>query len=236
MFTIKSALALMAIAAGGFLNAGDGTAPVPAASVGCSQACAGTASPLPSVRTLQKAAELALLRQVRQDLQDPDSALRLSQLSFRRNSGRSLEGSGNGVVIFNGVGELPITVEVDYDAADSRVEHVTYRVTGAARQSRTQLLGQQMRSAIADRIGARLVLEFSQQPVDFSLLDINQLASGRNRVMISGNGVTRFPGEGAAFTTFVATADKFTGKILTVQYELLQEIEQPVGDSLASSN
>jgi hypothetical protein len=185
---------------------------------------------------LQKASELALLGQVRQDLQDNDSSLRLSPLSFRRDSGRSVEGTGTGVVIFNGVGELPISVKVNYDVLDSRVEQVTYRVTGSARQSRVQLLGQQMRSAIADRIGARLVLEFSQQPVDFSLLDINQLASGRNRVMISGNGVTRFPGEGAAFTTFVATADKFTGKILTVQYELLQEVEQPVGDALASSN
>lgn len=236
MFTMKSALAMMAIAAGGFLNAGDGTtAPSPQVQAGA-RASDVAASPLPSVRILQRVSEQAILQQLRQDLQDKDSGLRLSALSFQRDSGRSVEGTGKGVVIFNGVGELPIEVKVNYDVADSRVEHVSYRVTGAARQSRAQLLGKQMRSAIADRIGARLVLEFSQQPVDFSLLDINQLASGRNRVMISGNGVTRFPGEGAAYTTFVATADKFTGKILTVQYELLQEMEQPLADALASSN
>lgn len=236
MFTIKSALALLAIAAGGLLNAGNGKVPASAASVVRSQVSDAAASPLPELRILQKASERAVLQQVRQDLQDPDSTLRLSALRFRRDSGRSVAGTGEGVVVFNGVGELPITVKVDYDMADSRVEQVTYRVTGAARQSRAQLLGQQMRNAIADRIGARLVLEFSQQPVDFSLLDINQLASGRNRVMISGNGVTRFPGEGAAFTTFVATADKFTGKILTVQYELLQELEQASSSALASAN
>lgn len=236
MFTIKSALAMMAIAAGGFLNAGDGTInpdPGPAAR---SQASDIAASPMPDVRVLQAVSEKAVLMQVRRDLQDPESGLRLSALRFARDSGRSVEGSGQGVVVFNGVGELPIEVKVNYDVADSRVEHVSYRVTGAARQSRAQLLGKQMRSAIADRIGARLVLEFSQQPVDFSLLDIDQIASGRNRVMISGNGVTRFAGEGAAYTTFVATADKFTGKILTVQYELLQELEQPTADALASAN
>ena len=236
MFTIKSTVAMLAIAAGGFLNSGDGKAPASVTTMAHTRTPAVAATTQPSVRMMQRASELALLQQVREDLQDQGSMLRLSPLSFSRDSGRTVQGTGTGVVVFNGVGELPIAVKIDYDVADSRVEQVNYRVTGAARQTSTQLLGQKMRSAIADRIGARLVLEFSQQPVDFSLLEISQLASGRNRVMISGNGVTRFPGEGAAFTTFVATADKFTGKILTVQYELLQEIEQPVGDSFASSN
>lgn len=227
MVTIKTAVALFAIAAGGFLNVGTIASP----SAGpIEQPVAKTASraladnPLPQVSHLQQAALGALLVQVRNDLQDPQSGLRLAPLRFSRASARMVEGSGNGFVLFNGVGELPVDVNVSYDLSTGTIEHVNYRVTGKAQASRAVLLGKQLRGAIADRIGARLVLEFAQQPVDFSMLEIEQLASGRDRVMISGNGITRFIGEGAAFTSFVATADKFTGKILTVQYELLQEI------------
>lgn len=225
MLTIKTAAVMFAIAAGGFLNAGRMVAP---ASPGPAMPTSGTLraqadNPIPNVAHLQRAAERALLAQVRSDLQDPRSGLRLLPLRFSRASAHAVEGRGNGFVLFNGVGELPVEVNIAYDPSGS-VEQANYRVTGKAQPSRATLLGKKLRSEIADRIGARLVLEFAQQPVDFSLLEIDQLASGRDRVMISGNGITRFIGEGAAFTSFVATADKFSGKILTVQYELLQEL------------
>lgn len=227
MLTIKTAAVMFAIATGGFLNAGKNAAPAPLAVAATQHLTATQAlaeNPIPNVAHLQKASQAALLSQVRTDLQDARTGLRLAPLRFSRASTRVVEGRGTGFVLFNGIGELPVEVNVAYDMASGVVEQANYRVTGSAQASRATLLGQRMRGEIADRIGARLVLEFAQQPVDFSLLEIAQIASGRDRVMISGNGITRFIGEGAAYTSFVATADKSSGKILTVQYELMQEI------------
>lgn len=240
MFTIKSLLAMSAIAAGGFLNTGNGVpattraAPAPVAS--SLPIPAPHASSISDAVSLQRASESAVLAAVRKDLQDDRSGVRLSPLSFQRDGGRSIQGAGHGVVLFDGIGLLPIDVTVVYDLPGARIEQVNYRVTGKAERPKAELLGKKLRNAIADRIGARLVLEFSQQPVDFSLLEIEHLASGRNRVMITGNGVTNFIGEGAAYTRFVATADKFTGHILTVQYELLQEVPALDAASLATSS
>lgn len=55
-------------------------------------------------------------------------------------------------------------------------------------------------------------------------------------MVVTGDGITGFPGEGAAYTKFVATVDKFTGDIVNVEYELLQEVAAPARDSLAAMN
>lgn len=229
MHSAKSVLTLFAIAAGGFMNAG--TALPGAAAALTAAPVVATADPGPDPGLLQRASETALLAAVRQDLQDGQAALRLSTLQFERDSGRGMQGHGNGFVLFDAVTAIPIEVTVSYDLPGARVENVDYRVTGAAVDSSPARLGAKLRQRIADRIGARLVLEFNQQAVDFSLLDIKQVASTRNRMVVTGNGITRFPGEGAAYTRFVATADKFTGQVLNVKYELLQEVEEkPVAE------
>lgn len=234
MHSAKSVLTLFAIAAGGFINAGT-TLP------GASAASAAPTAPPPVVaaesapgaEVLQRASETALLAQVRRDLQDGQASLRLSTLKFEPDSGRGLQGHGTGFVLFDAVTSVPIEVTVSYDLPGARVENVDYRVTGAAVDSSRQRLGAKLRQRIADRIGARLVLEFNQQAVDFSLLDIQQVASSRGRMVVTGNGITRFAGEGAAYTRFVATADKFTGQVLNVKYELLQEVEDAPAVELA---
>lgn len=223
MFTAKISLTLLALAASGFMNSQTGNVATPAPDRQPATQVIATAA-APSQNTLQAAAQASVLASVRSDLQDASAKISLQPLSISRRHG-AIELRGSGEVQFDHAGSLPIEVLATYDPQSSRMEQVNYRVTGNARPSRPEQLGKTLRQSIADRIGARLVLEFSQQPVDFALLGIDEVTSGRRKVVLSGTGITRFEGEGSAFTQFVATADKFTGKVLTVQYELRQEVD-----------
>lgn len=224
MFSFKSSLALIAIAAGGFINAGSG--PPSTVTPAAPTRLIVEDGAVPAHAILKSAAEQALLAQVRKDLQDREADIRLADLRFERTSNRSVEGVGKGTLSFDSSDAIPVEVTVSYDLHERRVEQANYLIAAGARPSPQRFLGKRMRREIADRIGSRLVLEFAQQAVDFSLLDVKHFSSGRDRIMISGTGVTRFLGEGAAHTRFVATADKSSGHILSISYELLEEIAE----------
>ena len=238
MISAKPLLALIAIATGGFLNAGSGLAGAPGSPAAASVRPALAQSAVAASAGMQQASERAVLAQIQRDLQDGGARVHLDGLRFSRASQRSVEGRGSGVALFDSVNPIPIEVTVTYDLATARVERTNYQVneTTAPAPVKSAVLAKKLRDSIADRIGARLVLEFAQQPVDFSLLQITNVASGRNQMVVSGDGITGFPGEGAAYTKFVATVDKFTGDIVNVHYELLQEVAAPVRDSLAAIN
>jgi hypothetical protein len=60
---------------------------------------------------------------------------------------------------------------------------------------------------------------------------VDRVDSGRRRMVVTGSGITRFDGEGAAFTRFTASLDKFDGRVLNVDYELLGDAD---ADAIAS--
>lgn len=234
----KSGLALFVIAAGGFINAAIGNASqsIPASALAPPGPSSVGATALPRDAELQLAAERALLAQVRQDLGDGEARVRLAALHFEPSSGRTVEARGLGTIFFDADASVPVEVTVSYDVIDNRVEQAAYLVADSGRQAVPAAVAAGLRQRIADRIGSRLVVEFAQQPVDFSLQRIEHLAGGRNRLLISGAGITRFEGEGAALTRFVATARRDSGEILTIQYELGEEIAEPSAPTTASLN
>ena len=227
MIDARQLAALFAIVAGGVLNAGLGAqfdavaAPAPAPLLAQQLAHPETA-PAPAI-DLQQAAQLALLAQLRSDLDDPGASLQLSPLKFTRGSGRSLEGRGEALARFDRGEPVRLEVSVVWDEPTQRVEQASWLVIGPAPSAP---LDAAMRERIADRIGARLVLEFAGQPVDFALRRVEHLAAGRDRVLVSGEGIADFGSEGAARTRFVATADRDSGKLVTLQYELGEQLLQ----------
>lgn len=233
MFAAKTSLTLFAIAACGLLCTSCGESYAAPTAIAQRSTLLSSDQVVPAGAVLQGAAEKLLLGQVRRDLEAPEARIRLSSLHFVRVSGRSLEGRGDGILQFDGPGTIPIEVIVTYDLSEQKMERADYLVAAGAESLNDELLGKSLRDNISDSIGSRLVLEFSQQPVDFSLDKITHLSSGRNRLMISGNGITRFPGEGAAYTRFVATADRISGRVISISYELLQQVEAPDGTPIA---
>jgi hypothetical protein len=224
MFDARQLGALFAITAGGILNAGIGAqfdalaAPAPSPLLAHSLARPPVAD---ASAGLQAAAEQALQAQVRSDLDDASATVALSPLHFVRGSGRGLEGRGEAFARFDGGEPVRLEVSVLWDEPTSSIEQVSWLVTGPATAAK---LDAPMRKRIADRIGARLVLEFAGQPVDFALRRVEHLAAGRDRVLVSGEGVADFGPEGAARTRFVATAERDSGKLLTLQYELGEQL------------
>ena len=141
-----------------------------------------------------------------------------------RATGRSLEGRGTALASFDGSEPVLLEVSVVWDEPTQRVEQAAWLVTGPVPQKAR--LDAATKHRIADRIGSRLVLEFAGQPVDFSLERVEHLAAGRERLLVSGEGIADFGAEGSARTRFVATADRKSGHLLTLQYELGEQIAQ----------
>ena len=240
MFTTKSIFGIFAIAAGGFLNA---TVSSPALSVpnhfvapAVQSTQAISDSAVDPVEAMQTESKRAVLAAIRTDLHDQTSSLQLSEFRFDPASSETIEGNSRGMLMFDGASSIPVVATVIYDVTQARVDHVSYSIAGKSATSNTGPVAKELRERIADVIGSRLVLEFSQQAVDFSLLNVRSVADGKQRLLINGDGVTRFSGEGAAYTRFVAVADKSSGQVISIKYDLQQEIGTSTSDPLASAN
>jgi hypothetical protein len=223
MIEPRQLAALFAIAVGGVLNAGLG-AQFDAVAAPSPMLARAVADATPRPDPVQEAASAALLAQLRSDLGDPTATLELqAPLAFSPGSGRGPEGRGTALARFDHGEPVLLEVSVVWDEPTQRVEQASWLVTGPAPQA---ALDAETRRRIADRIGSRLVLEFAGQPVDFALSRIEHLAAGRERLLVSGEGIADFGTEGAARTRFVATAEKSTGHLLTLQYELGEQLAQ----------
>jgi hypothetical protein len=238
MFTTKIIASLFLIAAAGVFDAERGRVGDPDA-----QAAApiGGVQAAPSIAALRPAVLAALESRLRADLSDPTIQVGIDSLSVGRPNGAILAADGAGFVSLGAGGRLPVRFDADWNPATARLERVDYRVTPVAPatkatsqatpKARPAALRAGMRDAIAARVGTALRAEFANQPSRFELLGVDRVDSGRRRMVVSGSGITRFDGEGAAFTRFTATLDKFDGRVLNVDYELLDDAEP---DAIAS--
>ena len=220
MFEAKQLAALVAIAAGGFINAGidarSATLPEPPRATIDNRVDA-----TPTESDLRRAAHDALVAQLRADLGDPSATIELGTLRFVRDSGRGIEGRGDATAHFDGGEPLPLEVSVAWDLPTQTVEQASYLLSGP---TPTIALDAALRRRIADRIGARLVVEFAGQPVDFALQRVEHLAAGRDKMLVAGEGIASFGAEGDARTRFLATADRDSGKLITLQYEIGEQL------------
>jgi hypothetical protein len=221
MFTGKVIASLFLLAAAGFL---DGQAPAAAPSGGTGPAARpadSAAAPMPA--QLQRAVHAELQARLRRDLDDASLEVRLGALTVRRDGLLVVAADGEALVLMGAGGDLPLRVEADWDLATQRLARVDYRVSGPARNASTpaDAVGERLRAAIASRVREGLAAEFAGQRSEFQLLEVERVQSGRHRMLVTGTGITRFPGEGAAYTRFSATVDKFDGALERVDYELL---------------
>jgi hypothetical protein len=222
MIDARQLAALAAIAAGGFLNAGLDLHVASARAADAPRpAVEHRVDATPAQSELRAQAQAALLAQLRADLGDPQASLELRTLSLQRSSGRTIEARGRALAHFNGGAPVPLEVSVAWDLPTQRVEQASYLLAGPAD---AVALDARTRERIADRIGARLVVEFAGQPVDFALSRVQHLAAGRDRLLVAGEGIASFGAEGDARTRFLATAERSTGKLLTLQYELGEQL------------
>ncbi len=238
MFSVKVIASLFLVAAIGVIDAGRGLAGGDATANAATPPTAAPALLFPasdaaSMSQVRNAVAQSLQSRIRADLQDVSVTVDVSGLALRRTSVAIVAVDGDALVSLGAGGILPVHVEADWNPSTQSVERVDYKVSGTAqagmptarRLASSTGLGDAMRAAIEKKVGAGIHAEFASQPAAFTLVGVDSIASGRNRMVVSGNGITRFSGEGAAFTRFSASVDKFSGDVLNVDYELLQELD-----------
>ncbi len=246
MFTGKVIASLFLIATAGVLDAGRGLVGGDAGAMAASgPMAASVTTTLPadtgsaSMGQVRAAVARALLARVRSDLDDDSVLVDVSGLSLRRDDPGLVSVDGQATVSLGAGGLLPVHVEADWNADARRVDRLDYRVTGAATAqaqapgadvaagvpARAAQVGTTLHAAIEGKVAAGIRAEFASQHPDFQLVAVDAVTSGRYRMVVAGTGITRFPGEGAAFTRFSASIDKFDGRVLRVDYELLQDMD-----------
>jgi hypothetical protein len=221
MLAIKPAAALLVLGLGGLL----GIQQHPALVVAPRAQAASPSAPPPAPGTvaLRDAVHDALLARVRADLDDATATLALDRFVVARPSLRMLEAHGDGTVAIAGSRSVPVRIDATYDLVDHRLDTVDYVVANDAVARDPAATPAPVRAALARRIGQRIAGEFRDQPVHFSLVEVERVDYGRHRTQMTGSGLTDFGPEGRAYTPFVATLDKDTGALLDLRYELLQE-------------
>lgn len=246
MFTAKLVASLLVIATAGVVNAGRGLAGGDAGSMvatsSIAPAAAAFAPAVPnsaSMGQIRAAVASALRARVRADLHDDSLSVDVTGLLLRRDGANLVSVDGQALVSLGAGGMLPVRVEADWNAAERRIDRLDYAVTGAATAQPplhaanaaanavpgAARIGTMLHAAIEDRVGAGIGREFAAQHPSFQLVAVDSVASGRYRMVVAGTGITRFPGEGAAFTRFSASIGKFDGRVLHVDYELLQQLD-----------
>lgn len=248
MFTTKIIASLFLVATAGFLDAGRGLVGEQGTAQAGTDTSARVAAPAlapasmaSSLGDIRRDVARALTAQVRKDLDDPRLAVDVSGLVLRREGEALVSVDGLAHVSLDAGGTLPLQVAADWNVDARRIDRLDYRVSGAAvpdpvavrpvadaqapGPSAGPALGQRMRDAIQARLNDGLAQEFSSQHPRFELVAIEHIASGRYRMVVTGTGITRFPGEGAAFTRFSASVGKFDGLVAQADYELLQQID-----------
>jgi hypothetical protein len=236
MFTTKIIASLFLIAAAGMVDAERGRSTLGAeAPPGGAAARAATApAAVPTEAAPVRAAVLAALSaRVRADLADPSVTVALDRIALGTPNGAIVAADGGARISLGAGGVLPVHYDADWNPATGELERLDYRVVGAAAPAATAsaaararpALGATLRAAISDKLGAALGQEFSGQHSRFELLGVDRVESGRRRMVVTGTGITRFDGEGAAFTRFSASLDKFDGRVLHVDYDLLQDVD-----------
>lgn len=243
MFTAKVIASLFVIAAAGALDAGRGLVGGDAGAMAAANPVAPVAAraafpaAVPSASMGQVRADVAraLQARVRSDLDDDSLLVDVSGLQLRRDGAALVAVDGRATVSLGAGGVLPLRVEADWNADAGRIDRLDYRVTGpataplsagAASSARGVAgIGASLHAAIEDKVGVGIGREFAAQHPSFQLVAVDSIASGRYRMVVAGTGITRFPGEGAAFTRFTASVGKFDGRVLKVDYELLQELD-----------
>jgi hypothetical protein len=231
MFTGKVIASLFLLAAAGFLDGQSPAAPQAGGLASAARPAEAAVAPMPA--QLQQAVHRELQDRLRRDLDDASLQVRLGALDMRRDGLLVVAADGDALVLMGAGGDVPLRVEADWDLATQRLARVDYRVTGPARTvaKPADAVGERLRAAIASRVGDGLAAEFAGQRSEFQLLEVERVQSGRHRMLVTGTGITRFPGEGAAYTRFSATVDKFDGELEQVDYELLGDAP---GESLAA--
>jgi hypothetical protein len=170
-----------------------------------------------ATQAINDAAAAAVIGALQTRFKGQPVQFRMDELLSNRASLRDIELDGRGQIRFDATDEwLPISFHALYDTDTQAV--LSPSITLGA-----QHLGHADDSLPLDRlqlrVGEALASEFSSQEVSFDLQQASVIGGDGRRVIVEGNGVAKFDGEGREDLTVQAIFDRRSGRWIDSTYE-----------------
>ncbi len=142
---------------------------------------------------------------------------RLGDVLSERASLRDIALHGRGEIRFDASDAwLPISFDALYDTDTQSVQSpsITLGAQHVARTGKNLPL-----DGLQRRVGEALSTEFSSQQVSFDLQQASVIGGDSQRVVVEGNGIAKFDGEGREDVTVQAVFDRRSGRWIDASYE-----------------
>lgn len=151
---------------------------------------------------------------------------RLGDVLSERTSLRDIALHGRGDIRFDGAGEwLPIRFDALYDTDTQSVQSPSITL-GAQHHARTD--GSLPLDGLQVRVSKALSTEFESQQVSFDLQQASVIGGDGQRIVVEGNGIATFYGEGREDVTIRGIYDRQSGRWIDASYELGLVTSQPL--------
>ncbi len=183
-----------------------------------SVASSGQITTAQGAQAINDAAAAAIIGALQTRFDGQPVQFRLGEMLSDRASLRDIALHGRGEIRFDRTGEwLPIQFDALYDTDTQSVQ--SPRITlGAQHGARND--GSLPLVALQKRIGKAMSKEFESQQVSFDLQQAKVIGGDGKRIVVEGNGIATFDGEGGEDVTIQAIYDTGSGEWIDTNYEI----------------
>ncbi len=207
VFALAGSAAVAAQVPGGVLVQGSST----------NVASQGQTTTAEGARAINDATAAAVIGALDSRFDGQSVQFRLGEVLSERASLRDIALHGRGEIRFDGAGEwLPIRFDALYDTDTQSVQSpsITLGAQYNARKDGSLPLG-----GLQVKVGKALSAEFESQQVSFDLQQASVIGGDGQRIVVEGNGIATFDGEGREAVTIQAIYDRGTGRWIDASYE-----------------
>lgn len=196
-----------------------------------SEAARGQTTTIKGVQAINDAAAAAVIGALQTRFDGQSVQFRLNQILSDRVSLRDIALHGSGEIRFDASQSwLPISFDALYDTDIQTVQSpsITLGAQQLAQQDGTLPL-----DGLQKRVGKAMASEFSSQQVTFDLQQASVIGGDGQRIVVEGNGIAKFDGEGREDVTVQAVYDRRSGRWIDATYDL-GIAASPYGKSVAT--
>ncbi|MGV8923322.1 MAG: hypothetical protein ACOH1L_08245 [Thermomonas sp.] len=168
-------------------------------------------------QAINDAAAAAIIGALQTRFDGQSVQFRLGDILSERASLRDITLHGGGEIRFDSAGEwLPIRFDALYDTDTQSVQSPSITL-GAQHTARND--GSLPLDGLQLRVNKALTTEFESQQVNFDLQQASIIGGDGQRIVVEGNGVATFDGEGSEDVTIQAIYDTRSGRWIDASYE-----------------
>lgn len=190
----------------------------------------GQSTTAQGVQAINDATAAAIIGALQSRFDGQSVQFRLGEIESERASLRDIALHGRGEIRFNASQAwLPISFDALYDTDTQAVQSpsITLGAQHVARSGEALPL-----DGLQQRVGKALATEFSSQRVSFDLQQVSVIGGDGQRLVVEGNGIAKFDGEGREDVTVQAVFDRSSGRWIDASYEF--GIVTPITKQVAS--